>query len=138
MPAIMTIRTFPAGVVWNKDTTTDALPDLFDFPDKTLFIDIGSDRIILLELGFLGLYQSVEAKQNFLFTEFIFLCSKLITGQLLVSVDLIDAVCPGRGLPVGYDDGPGLVLFNEICCADNWERKILYIPYSGRIFVKSK
>ena len=57
----------------------------------------------------------------------IFLCSHLIAGQLLVSVHLVDAVCPGGCLPVGYDDGPGLVLFNEICCPDNWQWQILYI-----------
>jgi hypothetical protein len=55
MLAIMTIGALQAGVVGNKDTSIDSFPDLFDFPDKALFIDLASDRVILLEPWFLGL-----------------------------------------------------------------------------------
>ena len=90
-----------------------------DFSYKALFIDLGSDRVILLEFGFFGLDQSVELQDDFPVTESIFLCGHLIKGQLLVSIDFVYAVCPGGCLPVRYDDGPRFVLFDEIRCPDN-------------------
>lgn len=52
---------FPVGraVIRDEDLFTDSIPDRLDFANGPFFIDFGSGRVVLLELGCLGLYEYI-------------------------------------------------------------------------------
>lgn len=54
---------FPVGrgIVGDEDTLADAVPDLYDLPGRSYFINLCAGRIVLLNLRSLRFNQTVEA-----------------------------------------------------------------------------